>query len=378
MKTKLLFPTIFLLLISFTLQAQVNSRLVFVSNTYNTPDDTSGTLVFDVEAFSDTGDVNIDLYGNSLKLDDVFRDQFISLSFSNHFFDSTNYNYGPIDYNNVTGLISFVYSLRVNAKDRKTLTGSWQRIITITIVYKLNDANADIKWNTGPGSGVTNGYQVKDELLNDVTGQREDIPGDLINIPLPVELTSFNAKLVNNNSVKLQWQTATEVNNYGFEIERALLLKGGTNSSPDEWKKIGFVEGAGNSNSPKQYNFIDEKLIGGSSFIYRLKQIDMDGSFTYSDEAKINIIQNKYKLFQNYPNPFNPSTKIRFSLKKPEKVIVKIFNSIGQEIETLVNKNYEAGTYEINFNPVYLTNGVYLYQIQAGNFREVRKMILLK
>ncbi len=373
MKKTLLSAFIFLIMNSLILIAQVNSRLVYVSNTYNSPEVGKGTLVFDVEALSDSGDVSINVYGNSVKLDDDFRDNLRDWQYSDHYFDEENYNYGPMEYNETTGVLSFVYSAKFSITTRKTLTGSWQKIVRITLVYRLADVNAAVKWNYGPVDNLMDGYRVKDEDLNDITGVREDIPAELSQVPLPVELVSFSGKVTQENSVMLKWKTATEVNNYGFEIERATL-----NGDNEEWLRIGFVEGSGSSNSPKSYTFTDKNVTGGNSFIYRLKQIDIDGSFSYFGEVIIKMVPAQFKLFQNYPNPFNPGTKIKFSLMRKEKVKISIYNVIGEKVLTLTNKSFDAGTHEIDFNANGLKNGIYFYRLQAGKYSEIKKMVLLK
>ncbi|GBD90809.1 hypothetical protein BMS3Abin04_01528 [bacterium BMS3Abin04] len=367
MKLKILLLLVQLILFTNEIYGNVDSRLVYVSNTYDSPSLGKGTLVFDVEASSDTGDVLISYYGNSIKLDANFSGQNPLVSFSDQFFSTPDYSVTQ-EYINTN--IKFVYDID-SAGTRKTLISNWTKIVRISIEYDMANVTTSLSWNNSLYA-----YMVTNEDSLIIVGNREDIPAELTNVPLPVELTGFNAKLVAGNSAKLDWQTATEVNNYGFEVERSNVKNQTSNEM--EWEKIGFVEGAGNSNSPKIYSFVDNNLLGGSRFAYRLKQIDVDGSYTYSGEVEINVVPTKYELYQNYPNPFNPTTIIRFTLKKPEKVNIKIFNSLGQEIETLVNKNFSAGTHEINFNPDYLSSGIYIYRLQAGKFKEVRKMILLR
>ena len=136
---------------------------------------------------------------------------------------------------------------------------------------------------------------------------------------LPVELSFFSASII-SSSVKLSWQTATEVNNYGFEVERQSHTS--TPLSLTEWEKLGFVTGNGNSNSPKTYSFVDNKISAGK-YSYRLKQIDNNGQFEYSKTIEVDLgAPKKFELSQNYPNPFNPTTTIRFSL--PEALTVKL------------------------------------------------------
>lgn len=184
---------------------------------------------------------------------------------------------------------------------------------------------------------------------------------------LPVELTSFTANLSGNN-VDLSWVTATEVSNYGFEVERFQDVK---------WEKIGFILGHGNSNSPKSYYFIDDKPLNGKSQ-YRLKQIDNNGVFKYSKPIEVGTGFLKYDLAQNYPNPFNPSTVITYSIPTSSYVKVEVYTVLGKLITTLVNENQEAGSYKVNFDARGLSSGIYYYKIKADNFIETKRMLLLK
>jgi hypothetical protein len=197
---------------------------------------------------------------------------------------------------------------------------------------------------------------------------------------VPVELTSFSA-IAKGKEVNLNWQTATEVTNYGFDIERASRQVG---TSPIQgWTKIGFVNGHGNSNSPKSYSYIDKDVLNGS-YNYRLKQIDTDGKSEYSPTVEVTIdnMPTQFELSQNYPNPFNPSTVISYALPSKEFVQLKVFNVLGNEIATLVNEVQEAGNYKVEFNPAsciqYPATGVYFYRLEAGSFVESRKMTLVK
>ncbi|MDP2364028.1 MAG: S8/S53 family peptidase, partial [Ignavibacteria bacterium] len=192
-------------------------------------------------------------------------------------------------------------------------------------------------------------------------------------LPLPVELSSFTAITI-GKSVKLIWKTETEVNNYGFDVERASLL-----ASPLRvWEKIGFVNGNGNSNSPKSYSYEDKNVTAGN-YSYRLRQIDNDGQFEYSSVVEIDLGNpTEYSLEQNYPNPFNPSTTISFGLPEKGNVKIKLFNLLGQEVQTIIDETKEAGTHSINFNAQNLNSGVYLYKIESGSFVQTRKMTLVK
>ena len=190
--------------------------------------------------------------------------------------------------------------------------------------------------------------------------------------PLPIELSSFSATTI-GSTVKLSWKTETEVNNYGFDIERYAL-----SAEHQGWNKIGFVNGNGNSNSPKNYTYEDKNVTAGK-YSYRLKQIDNDGQFEYSKAIEVDLgAPKKFELSQNYPNPFNPTTTIRFSLPEAGNVKLTLFNILGQEIKTLVNEFKESGVYTINFDASELNSGMYIYKIETGSFVQTRKMTLIK
>ena len=206
--------------------------------------------------------------------------------------------------------------------------------------------------------------------------------------PLPVELSTFNVDMI-NNSVSLSWETATEVNNYGFEVERALtelsLQNESINNKDGEWEKIAFVEGHGNSNSPKYYLYKDNSLFASGKYFYRLKQIDIDGTFEYSDIVEINFeAPNDFMLGQNYPNPFNPATKIEYSISASlnsidlQNVTLKIYDILGREVITLIDEIKKPGIYEVNWDARNQSSGIYYYKLEVNNFIQIRKMNLVK
>ena len=192
--------------------------------------------------------------------------------------------------------------------------------------------------------------------------------------PLPVELSSFSASII-DEGVKLIWVTETEVNNYGFEVERQVSID---QLTAGNWARIGFVEGNGNSNSPTDYSFIDDEVTSGK-YAYRLKQIDNDGTFEYSKIIEINVNSPlEFELNQNYPNSFNPSTTIKFSLPTTSSVKLSVFNILGEEVQILMNETKEAGIYTINFNAAELNSGIYFYKLETRNFLRVKKMSLIR
>ena len=189
-------------------------------------------------------------------------------------------------------------------------------------------------------------------------------------IVVPVELTSFTAS-VNENDVTLVWQTAIELNNSGFGVERI--------RENEEWEKVGFVSGNGTTTEIHSYTFADKDVPAGT-YSYRINQIDYDGTNEYFElEQVIEItLLGKFALLQNYPNPFNPGTTIKFVIPEKSNVVITIFNSIGEDVLTLVDENKEAGSYEVNFNASGFTSGIYYYKLQTDNFAQTKKMILMK
>lgn len=187
--------------------------------------------------------------------------------------------------------------------------------------------------------------------------------------PVPVELTSFTAS-VSGNNVLLQWATATELNNSGFEVQRR--------TAETEYQVIGFVVGSGTTTEQRSYLFNDAKVPDGN-YIYRLKQIDFNGLFDYSHEIEVEVnAPAEYALEQNYPNPFNPSTTINYSIAEAGIVKIAVYNLLGQMVALPVNEFKEAGPHSITFDASDLTSGAYFYTIETPQFKQTRKMLLAK
>ncbi len=226
-------------------------------------------------------------------------------------------------------------------------------------------------------SGVTS-FRILHSVAGGFTGDNIAAQIGVDNItaasqPVPVELVNFSVSVL-GKSAMLEWTTATETNNYGFEIERTSF----SNKPNKVWVKIGFSPGAGNSSSPKMYNFIDSENRLSGKYLFRLKQIDIDGSYKYSNEVEAEIQPGEYTLEQNYPNPFNPSTKIKFNIPMTEKVKIEVFNAVGNKVTTLLNGLKEAGSHEVQFEAENLASGVYFYKISVGNFIQIKKMVLIR
>lgn len=196
---------------------------------------------------------------------------------------------------------------------------------------------------------------------------------------LPVELTSFAAVMA-ANSVQLSWATATETNTYGFEVERRAIsdqhLQGDSHFT---WSKVGFIEGSGTTNTPKQYSFSDKTLATGK-YSYRLKQIDRDGKFTYSQEVEATVgnLPIVFALNQNYPNPFNPSTTISYQIPENSYVSLKVYDIIGREVAALVSEIKKAGQHTATFDAAQLSSGIYIARLESGHHVQLRRMVLIK
>ncbi|GIK59305.1 MAG: hypothetical protein BroJett017_01950 [Ignavibacteriota bacterium] len=259
-------------------------------------------------------------------------------------------------------------------------------IITVAITYDGGATSTPIYTETNPTGNVgptlisgsfttpaAGSADVQIEIMYDgYSFNIDNIYWDNLTLSyiVPVELTSFTAAS-ENGEVHLKWTTATETNNQGFEI----LRSAGNNK---EWQNAGYAAGFGTTTEPKSYSFVDSKLDAGE-YTYRLKQIDFDGTVTYSEEVKVEVeIPLVYSLEQNYPNPFNPSTTIKYSLSEDGFVKLSVYNLLGEEVTTLVNNEQKAGRYEVNFDASKLASGIYMYRLESNNFLSIKKMILLK
>jgi hypothetical protein len=302
-----------------------------------------------------------------------------------------------------SGRIMFYYN-NMNATLTSATVGIENSTGTIGLQVAYNAAyvtnglavkiSADPDWvtNTLSGGTIYNGNSV-DVVL---TLRSEDFPlgsysMDLIvnsNDPLnptvtvpitmelviPVELSSLSAAADRNNVV-LNWTTATETNNSGFVVERKLSTAG-------EWTQAGFVSGKGTTTDVSSYSFTDKSLNVGS-YSYRLKQIDLDGTFEYSSVIEVDVTApQEYTLYQNYPNPFNPATTIEYSLPVKSNVTISIYTALGELVKTLVNDAVEAGYQKATFDASNLPSGTYIYQIRAVSegktFVDSKKMMLIK
>jgi pectate lyase len=219
-------------------------------------------------------------------------------------------------------------------------------------------------------------------LLTSYAGSgKYDFSAGGVDGPLPIQLASFVGNFIDGNSVNLEWETLSELNNFGFYVE-----KYDHNKNQFETLENSFQAGKGTTLDPQHYSWVDQNAVA-ANLQYRLKQIDNDGLVTYFGPILLNpnsskdykIVPAIFKLSQNYPNPFNPSTTINFTLDKSDYTTLKIYNILGKEIATLFSSNAESGRiYEINYDATHLSSGLYFYKLQSGKNSGIKKLVLLK
>ena len=212
--------------------------------------------------------------------------------------------------------------------------------------------------------------------------------GDLFDVswvpagPLPVTMVSFKG-IYANAQASLQWSTASEVNNYGFDVERR-------DGPAAVWTKVGFVAGSGTTIEAHSYSFADAAVVSGQ-FAYRLKQIDLDGTVHFSDPIMVDVpagvtgvasreaVPLTTTLAQNYPNPFNPSTMIEFTVAKSGLAKLTVYDLLGREVAVLADGEVMSGMrHRVQFDASRLTSGMYFYRLTAGEAVVVHSLILTK
>ena len=354
---------------SVTLPTTVNGRFTIVDlnnssvsillqiNTNTGTDDLGGaTIVFDFDTTA------ISIIQNPVK----------NIDYISHNFCGGNYSPATVTRpmkNEIWVNIDLPFS---HSNNGTVVVGSpgWTDVVTIHFDIVDPTGSAQMSWiTTSPFWGIYDGNNTT--LWQ--TGVFEDLNG-----PLPVELVSFIGTLLPNQNVFLEWKTASALNHYGFEIEKAPSKSPPEGETYEEWETIGFVESYGDPSSLVEYRFTDLTSHSFSVVKYRLKSIDNDGSFQYSDEIEVNTLPLSYELSQNYPNPFNPSTVISYKLPVTGKVTIKVYDILGNEIHTLVDEEKEAGNYEVEFSSANLASGIYIYRLQTSVFTSTKKMMLMR
>lgn len=254
----------------------------------------------------------------------------------------------------------------------------------VTFVNSVSDLhlnsihNGDMNLKGIPAGGITVDF---DDQTRDT--QAPYIGADELSTPLPVQLASFTGRANPNGSgILLEWRTISEINNYGFYVERR-----GENEQQFVEVPNSFVPGNGTTNEPKDYSFLDNTLTASGVYYYRLRQVDLDGTLHRTEPITVSYVLTSvpevapkvFALFQNYPNPFNPSTEIKFSVERSDRATLEVYNLLGQKVATLFDGIAEAGQYyRIRLNAADLASGMYLYRLQSGTRNDLKKMLLLK
>ncbi len=294
----------------------------------------------------------------------------LDLDFNCYFANGTNdfsAYWGSIGYNNLSD-----YKTNASPNEQNTIFKEVNFVSNVDL-HLSGSSIGDVDLSGTPIAGI----------IDDIDGELRHVQfpykGADESTPIPVELTSFTANVI-DNLVHLKWTTATELNNQGFEVQRQ---KSEVRNQASEWEKIGFVPGYGTTTEPRSYSFVDDLTLDLTHTLrYRLKQIDFNGKYEYSNELLVDITTPiEFALNQNYPNPFNPSTKISWQSPVSSWQTLKIYDILGNEVATLVDEFREAGRYEFEISvgqTLSLSSGIYFYKIQAGDFIQTKKMILLK
>jgi len=271
-----------------------------------------------------------------------------------------------------------------------------QQVKTFTMLYApvTGQPSVTITWNPAVLSTLCTAATITDNITGTLYTQdmfttssanssnpliQSSLRIVITNPLLPIQLASFTGTVTTTGTVLLEWVTISEINNYGFEIQRHGV------GEPFASLPGVFIPGHGTTLEPHYYSYTDATVVP-RQWWYRLKQIDYDGSFSYSPEVMVNTLTNvgsgeqptQFALDQNYPNPFNPGTTIKYSIGNSCRVVLKLYDVFGQQLATLVDQVQESGVHFVDLDGRNLPSGVYYYAMEAGAFGEVKKLVLLK
>jgi choice-of-anchor B domain-containing protein len=244
--------------------------------------------------------------------------------------------------------------------------------------FRANDTSATFTAINRLDSGTTYTWTVttRDEFTSRLSQESFQFTYDP---PLPIVLAYFSGSFIGNGRVRLNWRTLSEIENYGFEVQKGRTATSGFSTIPNS-----FIPGYGTTNEPHDYAFTDSSATSGIWY-YRLKQINQSGTVWYSEPIAVTVtavadetLPLRYALFQNFPNPFNPTTVIRFELPASGYTTLQVFDLLGREVATLMNAYLEAGEYSVPFGAKNIASGVYWYRLSSGEFTATRKLVLSK
>ncbi len=359
-------------------QPVINTELVYVDNQAGVPASGEGTLTLEISAVATDGVAHpIRDFKGSLLLDANFRIQVIHVAATAPFFPAADYANRLEEYDDDPASFHFgriYYEYHLTGSNPQLIGATPVAISTITIQYYLSEFRGGISWNEGISD-----FHVMDTDGIDLTGlEVVPLPGELLDIPLPVELANFSAKMV-DQSVQLTWMTHSETENTGFHIYRRA-------DEETAYSRItrAMIPGAGNSSSRQEYGFLDREVTEGKTYSYYLQDIDYKGRATKHAAISITVaVPGAFSLQQNYPNPFNPSTRLTFSLPQAGWTSLTIYNIQGQIVRTLVNGELDAGLHLQEWDGrdeqgQMAPSGIYLYRLIQGAQQQTRKMQLVK
>jgi hypothetical protein len=186
---------------------------------------------------------------------------------------------------------------------------------------------------------------------------------------IPVELTTFEAA-TRGTEVQLRWTTASETNNAGFDVERSV--------DGQAFSKVGFLPGSGTTTEAQRYRFMDDEVPFANTVRYRLKQVDLDGTFAYSDVVRIDITPHAFRLLESTPNPFRTTTRLRYALSERASVEMHLYDVLGRHVRTLVDAERGAGRYTMTLDGAGLAPGTYFVRIRTDTQVETRKVTLVR
>jgi len=373
MKRVMVAFVLFSLIIALPSFAEVLVRLHLVSNE-------NGVIVVDVQAMSDAGDVNLNLFQGGFRISETLEKRVVSVEFESLGFSSEAYE-KHVGYSSDYRKFSWVYTYLNNAEPYTTITDQWTSGLRVTITYNIADEKASLTWAGQPILKVigADGVEVPSDYI--------DVPPELQDVPLPVTLDTFNAVAENGNSIRIVWMTQSELDNLGFHVYRSTQKESDYGRITSE-----MIRGQGTTSSAHEYNFVDHNVEASATYWYVIESISIAGLSTFHGPVQATLASalksemgtpEMFTLHQNYPNPFNPVTEIRFDLAKASDVTISIYNVRGSLINQLVNDRAESGSHTISWDGTdargnAVQSGVYIYELKVNDLVSYRKMTLMK
>jgi hypothetical protein len=198
---------------------------------------------------------------------------------------------------------------------------------------------------------------------------------------LPVAMSAITAEASKEDGVTITWRTESELNSAGFHVWRSL-------SEDKVYNKItsAIIPSQGNTSVAQEYSYSDKNVESDILYWYKIEELSTNGESKFFGPISVmgvKPVPKHYGLGQNYPNPFNPETMIEFQLPENADVAIVVYSLLGQEVKTLVKEKMEAGYQKIAWygkdnNDVKVPSGMYIIQMQAGDFRQIRKMTIIR